>query len=421
MHEKLMKYIEDNKQTLFDMLCETIRINTENFANDGREKPLALYLQSELKKLGIESEVYSPDEVEGIFEKEDYLPGRNLAERTNITGVIPGKSGKKSLMLAAHLDTMPIGDLSRWTVPPTDGIIKDGKIWGRGAGDDKYALATWLFIAKAFKDLGIELENNLYLDGYVDEEYGGGDGALASVLKYPCDLYLNLDCKEFQIWQCASGGQELEIVLKHKDIQDSCQKVIDGMYLAKEELLKFGERRKEELAKNRFYKGTIIPDTSLRILRFSCGMGSNDMDVGRIRFVYYTDKTSAEIKAEYEEMFDAINKALKPYDMEIEDVIYVSRLFRYGWIEPDDENIVLLQEAGKKAANLDIPACGSCLSDLSLFLANTDAPSFAFGMGRDFDQYGGAHQPDEFIECDAFVNFTKTVAQFVLDWDEKNK
>lgn len=321
-------------------------------------------------------------------------------------------------MLAGHLDTVPIGDLSRWTVPPTEGLIRDGKIWGRGACDDKYALAAWLFLAKAFKDLGIELENNLYLTGYVDEEFGGGNGALASVVKYPCDLYLNLDCKKFQIWHCASGGQQLEITIKHKKVQDSCQKVIEGLYTAKEKLLEFGGRRRNELNENPFYNGTIIPDTSLRILRFVCGLGGNDMDVGRIRFVYYTDKTSAEIKKEYNDLFDNINEALAPLDMEIDEVIYDSRLFRYGFIAPDDENIRLLQQAGKKASGREIPACGSCLSDLSLFLANTDAPSFAFGIGRDFDEYGGAHQPDEYLECDDLIEFVKIIAQFVLDWDK---
>ena len=66
------------------------------------EKALALYLEGELSKLGIESDVYSPDEVEGIMEMEDYLAGRNLKDRTNITGKIKGKSSKKALMLATE-------------------------------------------------------------------------------------------------------------------------------------------------------------------------------------------------------------------------------------------------------------------------------------------------------------------------------
>ena len=121
-------------------------------------------------------------------------------------------------MLAGHADTMPVGDLSLWTVPPLDGIQKDGKIWGRGACDDKYALASMLFMAKAMKELGIEPECDLYLTAYVDEEFGGGNGALAAALKYSCDFYLNLDCKNLDIWRTAAGGQRIILNLAHPEV-----------------------------------------------------------------------------------------------------------------------------------------------------------------------------------------------------------
>ncbi len=420
MREKLLNYMEEHKEELFESLCAMIRINTENTGKTGNEKPLALYLQKELADLGIESDVYSPDEVEGIMEMEDYLPGRNLADRTNVTGKIPGKTGEKALMLAGHLDTMPIGDLKLWTVPPTEGFVKDGKIWGRGACDDKYALATWLFVAKAIKELGIELQNDLYLTGYVDEEYGGGNGALACCVKYPSDLYLNLDCKKFQIWHCASCGQELEIVIKHNKQQDTCQPVIEGLNIVKDELLKFKGRRQAELDANPYYHGTIIPGTSMRILRFGAGMDGS-MNVGRVRFVYYSDKTSQKIKAEYEALFASINEKLAPLEMEIAEVIYASRLFRYGETAPDDKDIKLLQQTAKNVSGRELVPCGSCLSDLSLFLANTDKTAFSFGIGRDFNEYGGAHLPDELMECDTLIEFAKIIGQFVLDWDEANR
>lgn len=78
MIDKIFQYISENEKTLFAMLSDMIQINTENDGKSGSEKALALYLRDKLAKLGISSDVYSPDEVEGIFEKEDYLPGRNL-------------------------------------------------------------------------------------------------------------------------------------------------------------------------------------------------------------------------------------------------------------------------------------------------------------------------------------------------------
>ena len=42
-----------------------------------------------------------------------------------------GKSGAAPLLLMAHQDVVPEGDLEKWTYPPYSGTIVDGKIWGR--------------------------------------------------------------------------------------------------------------------------------------------------------------------------------------------------------------------------------------------------------------------------------------------------
>ncbi len=55
-------------------------------------------------------------------------------------------------MMAAHSDTVPIAERANWTVDPLGGEIKDGKIWGRGACDDKYAIASMLMLMKIFKE-----------------------------------------------------------------------------------------------------------------------------------------------------------------------------------------------------------------------------------------------------------------------------
>lgn len=421
MKQLLISYVEEHREELFKILCQMIAINTENNGKNGNEKPLALYIQSELSKCGIQSDVYSPDDIENIFSHEDYLEGRNLAKRTNVTGIIKGRGGNRSLMFAAHLDTVPIGDRNLWTVEPTEGIIKDGKIWGRGACDDKYALAAWLFLAKAIKTLGIELENDLYLTGYVDEEFGGGNGALACSLKYPIDLCINLDCKDFLIWHCASGGRQLEIDIKHKEPQDSCLAVINGLDIVKNELLAFGQKKRAELENNPFYHGTVIPASALRILTYGCGFSDNDMHVGKVRFEYCTDRSAEEIEKECAELYSRIGEKLAPLGMQIDMVIYEGRLFKYGYIDPENENILLLKHSAREATGIDPHVCGSCQSDLSVFLANTKGTAFSFGIGRGFGEYGGAHQPDEYIECDKLLDFAKILAHFLLSWDETNK
>ena len=190
MRERIFAYIEEHKQQLFDTLCEMIDINTENSGITGGEKPLAEYMQRAFSAMGVESDLYTPDSVEGLTSHPDYLAGRHTDERPNITACLRGTAPRKALMLAGHLDTVPLGDESLWETPPTKGVIRDGRIYGRGACDDKFALAVEIFLAKAFRELGVTTQNDVYLTGYVDEEYGGGDGALAACVKYPCDFAL---------------------------------------------------------------------------------------------------------------------------------------------------------------------------------------------------------------------------------------
>jgi succinyl-diaminopimelate desuccinylase len=45
-------------------------------------------------------------------------------------------------VLNGHLDTVPEIDASRWTVPPFQATIKDGKLYGRGSVDMKARLAA---------------------------------------------------------------------------------------------------------------------------------------------------------------------------------------------------------------------------------------------------------------------------------------
>jgi len=45
---------------------------------------------------------------------------------------------------------------------------------------------------------------------------------------------------------------------------------------------------------------------------------------------------------------------------------------------------------------------------------------FSFGIGRSFAKYGGAHLPDEFIECDTILEFARIAGTFLLRWDEAN-
>jgi len=77
------------------------------------------------------------------------------------------------LGILGHIDVVPEGD--GWSVPPYSGTIKDGKIYGRGALDDKGPSLTALFAMKAIKDAKIPLNMRVRLILGTDEESGWAD------------------------------------------------------------------------------------------------------------------------------------------------------------------------------------------------------------------------------------------------------
>ncbi|HSJ55797.1 MAG TPA: YgeY family selenium metabolism-linked hydrolase [Anaerolineae bacterium] len=87
----------------------------------------------------------------------------------NVIGRI-GAGGGPKLLFNAHMDTVDVGGLDRWPVPPYQGTIRDGVLYGRGACDMKGGLAAMVYSVRALVDAGVELGGDLYVVGVVQEE-----------------------------------------------------------------------------------------------------------------------------------------------------------------------------------------------------------------------------------------------------------
>ncbi len=411
---KLMCLIEDKKDELFCLLSELIKINSENFVTYGNEEKCARYIYQYCESLGLDNDIFSPMDIDGFDKHPDYIQGKDLKNRYNVVARYKGIEDKDELMIMAHTDTVRIGDVSDWKSAPLSGEIRDGKIFGRGACDDKYAIATALFIMKLLKENGFMPKRNLVFGAYCDEEYGGSHGALSTVLKYPTERIVSMDGRENQIWHCGSGGGEMKYLFHVKETVDSAKTAAMAIPVVLEVIEKFAKKRSEELKKNRFYKGTIIPKTSLRYMGIKAGDAGADLGKGEVYFVFYTDKTKEEIYSEFTELDKELKERLLPLGIIGDGFVPATRFFHYVFCEPDSEDVMLMVEASKEAIGKEPIVCGSCLSDLSVISKYGSKRTFGFGAGRDFSKEGGAHQPNEYIECDKLLEYTKTIASYIL-------
>lgn len=406
--------IDLRQNELYDLLGRLIKINSESFVTSGNEEECARYVYELCKELGLESELYSPLDLEGFENHPDYLPGRNLENRYNVAACWKGVEDRNELMLMGHLDTVKIGDVSNWSMDPLSGEIKDGKIYGRGACDDKYALATVLFLIKLLKEEGFTPKANMIFAAYSDEEYGGSHGALASVLRDPCPRIVSMDGVENQIWHCGSGGQEIKYIYHTKGAVDSAKTTARALPVIMDVIETFAEKRRKELEENRFYAGTIIPETSLRYMGVRAGNDGMDLGIGEVYFVYYTDKKKEEIEAEFTELEKILEERLAPLGIIGDGFKPQTRFFHYVFCEPDSEDIKNMLAASREVTGKEPIVCGSCLSDLSVISKYGSSQAFGFGIGRDFSKEGGAHQPNEYIECDKLIDYAKTIAAYVI-------
>ena len=87
--------------------------------------------------------------------------------------VARGGSGSRSVLLYAHYDVQPAGDLAAWTTPPFEPTMRDGRLHGRGAADDKSGILMHVGALKALRQaLGtVPVQVTALIEG--EEECGG--------------------------------------------------------------------------------------------------------------------------------------------------------------------------------------------------------------------------------------------------------
>ncbi|GMU40751.1 MAG: hypothetical protein AMXMBFR23_16170 [Chloroflexota bacterium] len=154
-----------------------LRIDTSN--PPGQEAPAARFLGRLLEAEGIACEYI------------ETAPGREA-----VVARLPGDGRGGALMLANHTDVVPV-DAPFWGVPPFEGALRDGRVYGRGAVDMKSTAVMHLFAVILAKRLGLPLRRDLVFLAVPDEEVGSSQG-MAWLVRHRPDL--------FQVEYCLNEG-----------------------------------------------------------------------------------------------------------------------------------------------------------------------------------------------------------------------
>jgi len=98
-------------------------------------------------------------------------------EKMNVIGTLQGSEAGPRLAFNAHVDVVPIGDEAAWTHPPFGAEIADGRVYGRGAGDDKSSVTAQVMAGVALARSAVPLGGTLIVTEVADEETTGELGS----------------------------------------------------------------------------------------------------------------------------------------------------------------------------------------------------------------------------------------------------
>lgn len=375
--EKTMVLKHINENEIVQLLQDYIKIPSVS----GQEEELAKAIQKTCQEIGMVSEIDRHGNVISTYKWD--------------------KSGPK-LACNAHMDTVGFGE--GWTCSPTSGEIYDGKIYGRGAMDDKGQIVPQIIAAKAIINSGIELSGELVLCHVVEEEVQNVSrkGTVKMIQDgFSADMAINGEASELFIQLACEGMLEIEITTLGKRAHGSNPEyginAIVNMCKIIEEIEKLQPGYNKYTGSGSIVPGVIhggerssvVPDVcSLKVSRFTVPGETGTMFYSQVLGIIERLKLQhPDFEARAELLYDS-NPSLVSEDAEVVKKMSESLKDVFG-----EEHPIVFK--------------GTPQHDDADFLTNmAGIPTLIFGAGKN----SVAHMPDEYMPIDELINATKVYA-----------
>jgi acetylornithine deacetylase len=181
-----MKTQEEHIVKTVDALYDDILDLTQRLVGEpsilGNEASVLAVMEASLKQLNL-SPKRVPIDVQLLSPHEGFAPVPwEYENRYNLAAIEPAVGeGGRSVLFNGHLDVVSPEPIDLWRQDPYKPEIRDGWLYGRGAGDMKSGVAAMVYALHAIKKAGFGLKAPVTINAVIEEECCG-NGALACVL-----------------------------------------------------------------------------------------------------------------------------------------------------------------------------------------------------------------------------------------------
>ena len=235
---KIISAVEQGFDEQLDFLAQLVRFASLR----GQEAPAQEFMAQAFREAGFKVDQWKI-EIQDLENLSGFSPQCTGFE--NAIGVVgthaPSIPKGKSLILNGHIDVVPTGPLDMWTSPPFEPQIKDGWMYGRGAGDMKAGLVANLYALKALRHIGLQPAAPVYVQSVIEEE-STGNGALATLQRgYTADAVLITEPGGDMIEAANVGVIWLQVEIRGRPAHaayagsgfnaiEACYPIIDALY-----------------------------------------------------------------------------------------------------------------------------------------------------------------------------------------------
>jgi succinyl-diaminopimelate desuccinylase len=246
-----------------ELTAAMVRCDTRNPPGD--ETAIIPLLTDVLTGLGARVETFEP------------APGR-VSLLAGVPGVGPGD--RRTLLVNGHLDVVPVVE-EDWTLPPFGGVVRDGRLYGRGSCDMKGGIAAAIEGLRACLEAGTPPHCDVVFHLVADEETGGrwGTEALVRAGRVSADAAVVPEPSELRVGVAERGVLMAEITVTGRAAHGSDPAVGHSAIADAARLVAvlheadFGVRPHPLLGSPTCNVGTVAGGTAPNIVASSCVLG----------------------------------------------------------------------------------------------------------------------------------------------------